>query len=453
LDATLSNIDPFSITKEEDNSSSPITTAANASVQSNTPAISVANPAPVQPAAAVAPDVSTTSPDSVATTDTTDTTNSVPTTNSAPVVDQYVQKLQTAIYLLKQREMKDAEAILVSLLNEDVPDQVQRLALLELANGAREEDDLPRAQQIYEQFLTRWPDDPHIPEVLLNQGQIFRQMGLHTLALTKFYAVMTAALTLKSDRLNYYQHLVVQAQIQIAQTHYSLGEYNEAIDYLTRLFNENNPEIDKPEVLYELVRCYSSMTNYDETIANANDYLTDYPSAPNEPEVRFYLATALKQIGRNNDSLQQVLTLLQEQNAISQGHPDAWSYWRERAGNLIANEFYREGDYTRALDVYNNLAQLDSTPQWQLPVWYQIGMTYEHLMQPEKATDIYSQIVSRENDMGTNAPPSLVSMADMAHWRINFIQWQTNAEFAEQNFSGTNAAVTVVASQSPAKHE
>ena len=374
-------------------------------------------------------------------------------TNLQAPMDPLVQKLETARYLRKVRQTIDVEPLLVSLLGNDVPVEIQKSALLELAALAQDEDDLPRAQQIYAQFLNRWPEDIRIPEVLLREGRIFRQMGLHNMALTKFYAVMTAALTLKNDRLDYYEHLVVQAQTEIAETHFSLGKYADATEYYSRLFKQDNPEIDKQQILYKLIRCYSSTTNYDETVAGAQDYLAHYAGSPEEPEVRFALASALKGLGRDSESLQQVLTLLQEQSARAAGHPDAWAYWRQRAGNLIANQFYREGDYPRALDIYTSLSRLDASPQWQLPVWYQIGMTYEHLMQPQKAVEIYNQIVSRQTELDTNAPPSLASIADMARWRIGFIQWQTSAETVNHRLADTNAIITANVAHPEPGHE
>lgn len=374
-------------------------------------------------------------------------------TDLQPPMDPLVQKLETARYLRKVRQTKDVEPLLVSLLGNDVPVEIQKPALLELAALAQDEDDLPRAQQICAQFLNRWPQDIRIPEVLLREGRIFRQMGLHNMALTKFYAVMTAALTLKNDRLDYYEHLVVQAQTEIADTHFNLGKYTDAAEYYSRLLKQNNPEIDKPQILYKLVRCYSNTTNYEETVADAQDYLARYAGSPEEPEVRFNLASALKGLGRDSESLQQVLTLLQKQSARAMGHPEDWAYWRQRAGNLIANQFYREGDYLRALDIYSSLAQLDASPQWQLPVLYQIGMTYEHLWQPQKAIEVYNQIISRQTELGTNAPPSLASIADMARWRTGFIQWQTSAEIVNHRFAGTNASFTASVAHSETSHE
>jgi tetratricopeptide (TPR) repeat protein len=366
-------------------------------------------------------------------------------------MDAFVQKLETARYLRKIRKTKDARPLLVALLDKDSPEAIQKSALLELAALAQDEDDLPRTQDIYAQFQSRWPDEPRIPEVLLRQGQVFRQMGLHDLALAKFYAVMTTALTLKNDRLDYYEHLVVEAQMEIAETHYELGKYADAAEYFSRLFKQDNPEIDKQQVLYKLVRCYGNTTNYDQAVASSQDYLAHYPDTPEKPEVRYVLASALKELGRDNESLQQVLTLLREQNPQASNHPEIWAYWQQRTGNLIANQFYREGDYPRALDIYTSLAQLDHSPQWQLPVWYQIGMTYERLWQPQKATEIYSQIISRENELATNSPPSLKSIVDMARWRIGFMQWQENAEIVNRGLHDTNATITASLADSAPK--
>jgi hypothetical protein len=69
-------------------------------------------------------------------------------------------------------------------------------------------------------------------------------------------------------------------------------------------------------------------------------------------------------------------------------------------------------------------------------------MTYEHLWQPQKAVEIYNQIISRQPELGTNAPPSLVSITDMARWRISFIQWQNSAETTNQRLADTNSIVT-----------
>ncbi|HEY5234494.1 MAG TPA: tetratricopeptide repeat protein [Verrucomicrobiae bacterium] len=343
--------------------------------------------------------------------------------------------LVMARYLENARQPEKAEPILVGLLAENVPDSIQKSALLELGATVREENDLPRAQTIYSQFLNRWPNDVKVPEILLRQGEIFREMGLNDMALGKFYSVMTSALALKNDQLAYYQSLVLQTQVEIAGTHYLMGRFADAADFYSRLLQKTDPALNRPQMQFRLIRSLAIIGRNDEAVGQAQDFLSRYADADEEPEVRYYLAEALKALGRNNEALQQVLLCLQEQKVKTKNDPEVWAYWQQRVGNEIANQLYREGDYVRALEVYINLAQLDSSPAWQVPVDYQMGMTYEKLLQPQKAIDTYNQILARETEVGTNATPGLKAVFDMARWRAGFIGWQTNAEAIDHSLA------------------
>lgn len=339
-------------------------------------------------------------------------------------VDLYRERLESARNLRRQRSTREAGRLLASLLQEAASDDIQRAALLELAQAAQDDGDLVRSQQIYAQFLNRWPDDARVPEVLLRQGQNFRSMGMTQLALAKFYSVMTAALVLKNDQFEYYQRLVLQAQTEIAETHYMSGDYAHAADFYNRLLKQNQPALNRPLAQFRLIRSLHAVGKHDEAVAQARDFLTRYPDAAEQPEVRFCLARSLKELGRSGESLQQVLTLLQEQKAKTRDRPELWAYWQQRTGNEIANQLYRDGDYVRALEVYLKLRELDSSPVWQVPVNYQIGMTYERLMQPEEALKTYNGLLSREAELGTNATPALKAVFDMARWRAGFLQWE-----------------------------
>lgn len=344
------------------------------------------------------------------------------------VITQLRAALEDARHLRLMRQPTTAEPILVDLLNAGTPEVIQQSALLELALVAQDENNLVRAEQIYAQFVARWPNDKRNPEIFLHQGQLFRQMGVNSLALAKFYSVMTAALSVKNDQLDYYQKLVLDAQMEIAETHYQSGRFTEAADFFSRLLKQNNPALNHAEIQFRLIRSLQASGNETEAAAQATDFLNRFPNSPNQPEVRFCLAVALKDLGRNSESLQQVLALLKEQQVQSKDHPEVWAYWQQRTGNEIANQLYREGDFPKALDIYLSLVQLDRSAAWQLPLKYQIGMTYERLLQPQMAMQSYSNIISRQTDIGTNASPGLKAMVDMATWRIGFLKWQSNAD-------------------------
>lgn len=351
------------------------------------------------------------------------------------LVETFATRLANARYLEKTGQPDKAEPILIGLLAEKVPDSIKQSALFELGAAVRMQNDLPRAASICAQFLDRWPDNPQVPEVLLRQGQIYRQMGLDSLALTKFYAVMTAALSLKSDRLDYYSALVLEAQTEIAETHYLMGQFNDAADFYSRLIKQNDPALNRPQAQFRLIRSLMAVGTNDEAAVQAQDFLSRYPEAPEQPEVRFYLAQALKKTGHNGEALQQVLVLLQEEKVKTEDHPEMWAYWQQRAGNEVANQLYREGDYVRALDIYINLAQLDSAPAWQLPVKYQIGLTYERLQQPQKAVEAYNDILKIEPELGTNATPGQKAVFEMARWRTGFLGWQGRADDSNRSLA------------------
>jgi len=373
---------------------------------------------------------------------------SVKTTDGKPAE----QKPRYQTLIEQAREQRAQKSYLLAAKNfigvlelAATPEELKRTALLELALLAQEQNELAKAQQIFSQFLKRWPEDPSVPEVLLRQGLIYRQMGTPTLAMARFYAVMTSSLTLKFGSLDYYKRLVLHAQTEIADTYFLEGKLSDAAEFFQRLLKQDAPDLNKPQIHYKLVRCLSGLTNQTETIAQAQEFLSRYPAAPEQAELRFLLASSLKQLGRNHDALQQVLLLLKSQEGDAESDPAHWNYWQRRAGNEIANQLYLEGDYVAALEIYLTLARLDASPGWQLPVWYQVGLAYEKLQQPEKARESYARIVERQKDLKEANGPGLRTVVDMAKWRSEFLSWQTQTA----RDTATNAAAALPPTASP----
>ncbi len=328
-----------------------------------------------------------------------------------------------------------AAQTLIAILDTNAPSEFQRRALLELAGVAQDNNQWIKAQQIYAQYIHRYPDDASVPDILLRQGLLYRKMGINALATSKFYAVMSSALKLKLDNMDngtepmlYYKKLVLQAQIEIAETYYLEGKYQDSSDFFSRILKSDTPGADPEEIQLKLVRSLSYLTNYSATIGGAQTFLAQFTNSANTAEVRFLLAAALKDSGRTRDSMKQVLLLLQSQQENIQKDPQTWVYWQQRAGNEIANQFYKEGDYLEALEIYRSLAALDNSATWQVPVLYQVGLVYEQLQQWQKATETYDSIASRQKEMSpTNTPPTLASLFDMAKWRKEYMAWMQKA--------------------------
>lgn len=340
----------------------------------------------------------------------------------------YMVKVDTAKHLRQDRNPALAREALLEVLESNAPPEPKRAALLELALVAQDEGKVTKAQKLFGQYTQQYSTDPAVPEVFLRQGLLYRQMGMSDMAIAKFYNVLNSALMMKLDQFDYYRRLVLQAQTEIADTYYLQGQYENASDFFKRVLKQDSKELNRLQINFKLLRCLHATTNYSESVAVAERILKDYPSAPEVAEVRFLFAASLKGLGRNREAMRQVLELLAAQQSQASKNPLAWAYWQQRAGNDVANQLYKEGDYVNALEIYLNLAEMNQSAAWQLPVWYQIGLSFERLHQPQKAGEYYQQIVGRAGEVTTNAPLSLKAVVEMAKWRQDFLGWQTSTE-------------------------
>lgn len=359
------------------------------------------------------------------------------------------EQLEAGRKLRSTGQAEAARRTLIAILEGDSPADVQEAALLELALLSEERKEFSRAQQIYNQFLKHFPDSASGPEVLLRQGLMYREMGAQTLAIAKFYSVGSTALKLKSGNIATYRRLVLQAQTEIANTYFLQGNYAEAADFLTRLLKQETVDLHRAKIRHRLVQCQEKLGDDKEVEVEAREFLRLYPDSAEAPEVRFLLANALKRMGRNRDSLQEVSKLLVSQESMAKTNRQAWAYWQQRVGNEIANQLYREGDYINALEIYEGLLPLNRRLDWQVPLLYQIGLIYEKLSQPPKAGLAYSNLLAMTAMDATQVTPGIRSVVDMARWRAEQMQWQVQAQSTNAFFEGSKPPGRSVATGTP----
>lgn len=344
-------------------------------------------------------------------------------------LEELQRRLELARKLRIEKDFSGAERNLIDILKEVAAVEFHRPALLELAYVAQDARENTKAQHLFSEYVRKYPQDPTIPEVTLRQGRLYRDMGAPDLAVSKFYAVMSTALNLKLGEMDYYQTLVLHAQTEIAETRYQQGNFAEAEDFLRRLLKLENPNLNRALIQSKLVRSLSAQQKRPETISESRRFLETYPNSSDVAEVRYLLADALKKSGQNREAMKEVLVLLESEEKLAAAAPNSWEQWKQRAGNDIANQMYQEGDFVNALSVYSSLAQLNGAPEWQLSVWYQMGLIYERMKQPERAIEMYDRIGQQAAGKTTpETPRSLSSVLEMASWRRDHLRWLTNAE-------------------------
>lgn len=325
-------------------------------------------------------------------------------------------KLRLAQTLRGQQNYDAAAKLLVNIL-EGTTNDVQRPALLELATVFEQQRQWARAQQVFAQYLQRYPEDSNVAAVLLRQGVLYRQMGAPTMALAKFYAVLTTVLNLKLDGSGHFQRLVLQAQTEIADTYYQEDKFAEATEYYERLLKLDSPDLDKAQIRLKIVRCLAKRRHYPAVVAQAGELVKEDLAPVAQVEARFHLAAALRQLNRKSEAFAQALAIAETPN-------DACDEWKQRVANEVANALYLEGDYANALALYLALLKADPTPAWQLPVLYQVGLTYERLHDPKKASEYYARLAAHVSPAGAPRDPALETMLDLARWRKGYLSWQ-----------------------------
>ncbi|HTI72752.1 MAG TPA: tetratricopeptide repeat protein [Candidatus Limnocylindria bacterium] len=346
--------------------------------------------------------------------------------------------------LRKKHQSALAEEMLVQILSDDAPEEIQRDALYELGLSVLDSRDLPRTQQLLAQFARKYPSDPLTAEVLLRQGLLYREMGAPALAISKFYAVMSTALNLKDDQVDHYQRVVLLAQTEIADTYYLQGHFEDAADFYRRVLKLESPNLNEALIRFKLAKCFDVLKQGDKMVAEGLRFIERFPDDTNVPEIRFMLASTLKTLNRRRESIEQTMALLQAEKTRSDKAPDVWAYWQQRTGNDIGNQLYAEGDYLSALQIYRCLSNLSKDPGWEVPAWYQIALVLERLGQPEKASEMYQQILAREKDIQTkDLTPNLKLLFEMSHWRKDQLAWESSALRATREIANASPLVPV----------
>ena len=154
------------------------------------------------------------------------------------------------------------------------------------------------------------------------------------------------------------------------------------------------------------------------------------------------MALTYEQLNQDEESVNELIKLLKEsdfnpemvmsmENSRSMRDRDyiklnqlkrIWNFWKKKTGNYLANKFFEDNEYYNAYRIYTALQDIDSSPSWQVPVLYQIGLCEEKLGNYVQATETYTSIedyVNSEQEAreGMAKNKYLNFVLGMAKWR------------------------------------
>lgn len=340
--------------------------------------------------------------------------------------EQVLKYLESAEVQWRGGDIDFAENYFAAALGipTDVPEK--ETVLWRMAHLYREGGMYSKSAAIFERLAQEFPDSRRLPEVYMEVGDIYRKMGAPELAIAKYYMVLNASLNVSFDQLDKYRQLSRDAKMAIAETHKEKEEYIESFEQYQSLFRLDLKPVERLRVHYRMCFLLYELDRHQQAATHLKLFLDEYPDSPHNPEMRYLLAKSYEQLNRKPEALKEVVNILQTQAGPSRNSQSDASYWKQRTGNELANEFYEKGDYRSALTIYQSLARYSSDPAWRWPAIHQIGLCFERLGLPEKAILAYQEILNTEDQEidVENLSENLKSLRDMAQWRLEHLNWE-----------------------------
>jgi len=343
-----------------------------------------------------------------------------------------------------------AETYYQHLLTVSAPDSAKVSALRELADVYEKRHDLAKTITVLEAIRQIAPeDDPTAPETFLRLGRLYREAGAYQTAIARYYSVLNAALRLGAPELGKYQDWTQQAQFEIAETYFASGDYAQANKFFALCGKLDLSREDKARALFRSAYCLFLLDDKKSAEETARRFLKDYGDTKYAPEGHYLLATTLRSLGRAQEAMEEVLSLLHTEQKVAESDPQTWARWQEKAGNQIANDLYLNGDFGRALSIYQALAKLKTSPDWLWPVIYQMGLCFERLLLPDRANEAYSFITDEARKSKGDSTQVLNQVVKMAAWRHSQLGWKNQTESRLETLLG-GPDVPAAAETSPA---
>ncbi len=333
------------------------------------------------------------------------------------------ERLENALISLDEDE-------LTKFIDMEIGDDYKRRVLLTLGEIYESQESQARLIALYEKFILEFPRDSQVPKLYLRLGRMYRESGATKTALAKFYNVLNVALSVPVDQLKDYQEVSHRAQLEIAETFFEMGSYDQAAKFFKRLLRIDLVEEDEQNVLFKYAYTIYLAGDYEKSIPSMRSFLTSFPESELAPETRYLLSETYMRLNDPKSALKETLELLTAEVSKITTNPTTWLYWKKRTGNRLANEFYHEGNYIDALTIYRAMVAITEEPTWYWPVLYQVGLCYEKLDMKPKAIEAYKKIIDGESNLEEvdKKDLTLSSILEMAMWRSDRLETDITME-------------------------
>src|SRR5690606_19494009 len=150
-------------------------------------------------------------------------------------------------------------------------------ALAGLARTYRKSGDLVKAVATYERLIADHAGTPDTPMYLLELGRTLRAVGAPKLAIARFYSVLHAVIKVPPGQAENYRRIARTSQFEIAETHFQIGNYEEAARFFTRLNLLDLAPADRTRAEFKAALSRARAGDSEKAIAAYRRFISQHP--------------------------------------------------------------------------------------------------------------------------------------------------------------------------------
>lgn len=316
-----------------------------------------------------------------------------------PGINPWRSKLRIASIAMEAGDLDTAEKAWFDVAQRANEAETVEQALYGLSKIYKERNEPIKLAYLLENFARRFPRNKNLPMVFMTLAETYYGLGDIERARKKYYGVLNAAVFLSGENLEEYRDLSRRAQQGIANSYFILDEYREALVFYERILRVGRKDEVNAEVNASVVGCYFRLGEYRSAIQRAKTWIEQEGETSVKPETYNLLAESYRRVGEPQEALETTMQMLRLSVSEENVKSAEWAKWREQTGNQIANAFFEKGDFRSALKIYQSLAEMGNSPEWVLPIAYQIGLCFENLDAHTRAVEAYRYVMQNRSKL------------------------------------------------------
>lgn len=220
-------------------------------------------------------------------------------------------------------------------LSQEADDpEVKKTALLDSGDVFFNKREYERAASFYEEFVTKYPDDPRADRAYFQAGQALYRQEFFSEAIKKWSVILAKYRD---------SSLAPEANFQVARTYFGLGQYAPAFSSFRRITELYAGTPLAKEAMLMMGQCHYNAGDIPRAIDQYKAFMVKYPDDEKTGEVQELLQMAYYKQGKTGDDLKALVA------QFPQSKFTADIYWE------LGAEAYNRKDYDRALDYFQRL--------------------------------------------------------------------------------------------------